>query len=290
MLGWGWGGAGLGWAGLGVQNRGQAQLGSALLIFDNTQYANDKLEEMMNRKGLEFNTDKSNFLIIGSKKEQNRIQKSIDENPLTLCNEEMKQVKALKYLGDFLMADLAASVHETVQKRISIATLTIYEIRAVVEDRRAKCIGGVNIGINIFLSSVIPMVLFNCETWSCIPKKTYKSLNEFFCRFFRVLFQIGAGAPIPNFFWQVGMFLPENLILQRKINFIHHLATLQEGSLAKEVYMIQKENSLGGIVRETKEHVDRIGDPVVMSKHSWKKKVLQYMKEKNKNDLVLMGK
>ena len=134
------------------------------------------------------------------------------------------------------------------------------------------------------------MVFYNGETWSCIPKKTYKSLNEFFCRFFRCLYRIGAGAPIPNFFWQVGMFLPENIVLQRKMNFIHHLATLPEGSLAKEVYSIQKENSLKGIVKETNEHVDKIGDITLVSKYSWKKKDFQYLMGKKKNDLVSMAK
>ena len=38
----------------------------------NTQEANEKLEEMINRKGLEFNIDKSNFLLIGSKKTSKR--------------------------------------------------------------------------------------------------------------------------------------------------------------------------------------------------------------------------
>ena len=151
----------------------------------------------------------------------------------------MKQVKSLKILGDFLFSELSESVHQTILKRIGVATISIYEIRAVVEDRRAKCIGGINVGLNIFNSSIIPMIFFNSETWTCIPKKSYKYLLEFYCRFFRCLFHIGAGAPIPNFFWLTGAFTPENVILQRKLNFIHHLANLLEGSLANEVFLIQ---------------------------------------------------
>ena len=98
------------------------------------QDANDKIEEMINRKGLELNVDKSNFLIIGNKKEQKRIQKEIDKIPLRLCQKNMKQVKVLKYLGEFLTSDLSESVHQTVVKRVGVATLSIYEVRAVVED------------------------------------------------------------------------------------------------------------------------------------------------------------
>ena len=117
---------------------------------DKAQYGNDRIEDMINRKGLEFNLDKSNFLLIGNKRELKRMQKELDANPLKLCSVDMKQVKVLKYLGDFLTSDLAESVHETVLKRVNIATLSIYEIRGVIEDRRARCIGGDNVGLNIF--------------------------------------------------------------------------------------------------------------------------------------------
>ena len=139
---------------------------------------------MINKKSLELNIDQSNFLIMGRNKVRNRIQEELDDNPLQLCSVNMKQVKALKYLGDFLTNDLSDSVHQTVIKRIAIATISIYEIRGIVEDRRAMCLGGINVGLNIFISSIIPMVFFNSETWTCIAKKTSKSLLEFFCPFY----------------------------------------------------------------------------------------------------------
>ena len=128
---------------------------------EKTQYGIDRMEELLNRKGLEFNQSKSNFLIIGSKKEQRRLQKEIEETPLKLCKENMKQVKNLKILGDFISSELSESVHQTILKRIGVATISIYEIRAVVEDRRARCIGGINVGLNIFISSITPMIFFN---------------------------------------------------------------------------------------------------------------------------------
>ena len=72
------------------------------------QEANNKVEEMMNRKGLELNIGKSNFLLVGNKKEQKRMQKEIDDNPLKLCKKDMKQVKGVKYLKDFILSDLCS--------------------------------------------------------------------------------------------------------------------------------------------------------------------------------------
>ena len=224
--------------------------------------------------------------MIGSKKEVRRLQKELDNDPLKLCKRNMKQVKLLKYLGDFLHSELSEAVHQTVLKRVNVATMTIYEIRAVVEDRRAKCLGGINVGISIFTSSVIPMIFYNSETWSCMKKKTFKLLTEFICRFFRCIFRIGAGAPIPNFFWQTGLLLPENVVLQRQLNFFYHLATLTDGSLAKDVFLKQQERPMRGLVKELKDHTDTTGDPNVFSKNLWEKRVSQYTKEKNKNELI----
>ena len=166
--------------------------------------------------------------------------------------------------------------------------MSIYEVRAIVEDRRSKCVGGINVGLNIFCSSIIPMIFYNSESWVGIQKRTFKILMEFFCRFFRCLYRIGAGAPIPNFFWQAGLLMPEYLILQRKLNFYFHLANLPDGSLAKEVFTKQKEDSLGGLVKEIQEHTDKLGDPTSFSKQMWKKMIIAYIKAKNKEDLLKM--
>ena len=49
----------------------------------------------------------------------------------------MLEMKALKYLGDYLTESLDDSVHQTVLKRVGIVKHTIVEIRAVIEDSRA---------------------------------------------------------------------------------------------------------------------------------------------------------
>ena len=155
---------------------------------DATQYGNDKVEDLLNRKGLELNLDKSNFLIMGSKKSRKKIQNQVDQNPLTLNNQNMKQVKTLKYLGDFISTNLSESVHDTVMKRIPVAKMAIYEIRAVIEDRRAKSLGGINVGLMIWESMVIPMLYYNSCSWLNTSRKTIKMLNNLYNHWFCCLF------------------------------------------------------------------------------------------------------
>ena len=75
---------------------------------------------------------------MGSRKNRRILQNQIDKNPLTIYGQKMRQVKLLKYLGDFISNDLSESVHNTVLKQLNVAKQAIYEIRNVIEDRRAK--------------------------------------------------------------------------------------------------------------------------------------------------------
>ena len=48
---------------------------------ESAQYANDKLEDMLNSKGLSFNLDKSNFLSMGNKKSRKIFEQNWKLNP-----------------------------------------------------------------------------------------------------------------------------------------------------------------------------------------------------------------
>ena len=192
----------------------------------------------------------------------------------------MKEVKAIKYLGDWVSVDLKESVHQTVLKRISVAKYPIYELRAIVSDARAEALGGINIAFSIFDAAIISMLLHNAETWCNITKKTLKVLTDFFNSFFRCILRVSSGCPIPNLYWQTGSIQVEYLVLQKKLMFYHHLANLPSNTLAREIFEKEVEvanevsgNTRCGIVSECKEHIDRIGIKTEVSKAHWKKEI-----------------
>ena len=88
---------------------------------DTTQYGNDKLEELINQKNLKFNFEKSNYMIIGSKRLRKKIAHEIREKPLTLCGKTMQEEKSIKYLGEILSSNLTESIHQAVSRRVGIA-------------------------------------------------------------------------------------------------------------------------------------------------------------------------
>ena len=195
---------------------------------------------MIGKKSLTFNTDKSCYLLMGGKKERRRLQKELSKSPLTLCKEPMKEVKIVKYLGNFFTYSLEDSIHQTVIKRLGLAKHAIYELRDIVEDTRAKKIGGINIAFDIFDNSITSIILHNSETWNFIPNKTINLIDRFFNSFYTCIFRIGSGSPSANNFWQVGALTRNNILLKKQLSFYFHLSSLPPDSLANQVFTTEQ--------------------------------------------------
>ena len=134
------------------------------------------------------------------------------------------------------------------------------------------------------------MLLYNSEIWENIQPKTLRLLNGLFNDFYRGIFRIGNGIPIPNIYRICGTYLPANIILQRKMNFTFHVANLPVGSLARDLFEIQR-TQIKGLYREVKEHLDKLGIESLnaVSKRSYKALCKRYIFEKNKRDLINMA-
>ena len=94
---------------------------------------------MAESKLLNYNLDKSCFIVMGNKQTRQDIHTQLQTNPVQLCGADMKQEMEAKYLGDWLSCHgLSDSVNITVKKRKGLVTLSIYEIRAVIEGCRSQ--------------------------------------------------------------------------------------------------------------------------------------------------------
>ena len=63
---------------------------------------NNKMEAMVESKLLNYNLDKSCFIVMGNKKTRQAIRSQLETSPLQLRGAEMKQETQAKYLGDWL--------------------------------------------------------------------------------------------------------------------------------------------------------------------------------------------
>ena len=226
---------------------------------------------------------------MGAKKQRNRMKKSLNKNLITLAGKPMIEATSARYLGDFLSYSLGESVHQTVLKRLGVAKKSIYDIRAVVEDKRAEHVGGFNLCLEIFQSTTEQMLFFNSETWTCIPKKTIKILDDLYTSMYRIFLRASTGSPKVNYYWQCATLTVSNIILLKKILFVYHLANLPLESLGRECFEAQfdqlPQNSL---VTEVKEHLDNLNfeNSRNMNKFQFKRVTKAYVNNLNKNQLL----
>ena len=255
---------------------------------DKAQEINDKMEAMILSKGLKFNSDKSCFVISGSKAGRMKLQKEVDQSPLQLGQMPMKQVPQEKYLGFQISSSVSCSVSATVAKRAGAVTHAIYETRAVLEDCRASSAGGIMVAFMIWEASIIPNLLFGCENWIEISKKTLEKLNSLSHQFLKSVLGVGKfGTPLAALYWDTATPLMSNRILQHQLLFLWHLANLPEVALASEVYETQRKKGWG-LVALCQPYLDKwsIEDPRHYSKYQWRKEIRSRMKQKNRTETL----
>ena len=192
------------------------------------QMGNAKMEAMAETKLLDFNIDKSCYIIIGKERERRRLEETFAANKPMLYGEAMKQSTEEKYLGDQVCSGgLAASVAATIEKRGGKVIKSVFEIRTVVEDCRSHIAGGFTAGLDIWEMAVVPYLLNNSESWIDISDKSIEALDQLQNQFYRVLLQVPTGCPIAALYWECGGLLMRNRIIKKKLIFLHHIANLE---------------------------------------------------------------
>ena len=243
----------------------------------------------METKLLDFNLDKSCYMVLGPKEKQKEIRTYFEASPLTLSGQSMKEVSDEKYLGDYISSEgLAKSTFVTIKKRYDKVKTALKEIRAVIEDCRANLTGGIITGLEIWEVAVIPFLLNNSETWTELEKDALEMLENLQVEFLRNLLDTPRTCPIPSLLWETGTSTMENRILKRKLLLYYHLIHLPQDSLAWEIAQIQDELHLPGLIQECKENIDHLKLPEAKkcSKFQWKNAVKKKMMEINKSDLI----
>ena len=215
----------------------------------------------------------------------------LNDCPLTLCGREMNYVYQEKYLGDQICsAGLAASALATVEKRADKVNTAIYEIKAIIEDCRINCVGGLSSGLHLWEAAVIPFITNNSETWTELSKCTVDRLEGLQIQFLRALFATPSSTPTPALCWETGTLTMANRIAKKKLLFFHHLLNLEPDTLAYEVAAIQSEMGYPGLIKECNELTAELRLEDIrskkMSKLQWKKAVNSAILEKNCTDLL----
>ena len=185
------------------------------------QIANEKMVKLMESKLLDLHQDKSCYIIAGEKKARLKLKKNLISKPLLLYNNKMREVGNNKYLGCLLSSTVSQSVTDTVNSRIGLARRAVYEIRTIIEDSRASVVGSIQVGLNIWEMSVIPMLLSSSEVWSDIPSKTMRKLEETHSLMLTNLLGVSKrGCPEVSLYLETGSLTMKNQIILHQMLFL----------------------------------------------------------------------
>ena len=106
------------------------------------QSGNVRMRTVAESKLLDFNVEKSCFVVFASKKRRSEMMQELSKAPLQLCDQPMKQESNVKYLGDYLSEKgLSESVKITVKRRKGLVNKAIFEVKYILNDCRANLTG-----------------------------------------------------------------------------------------------------------------------------------------------------
>ena len=249
------------------------------------------MEMVLESKLLNFNTDKSVYMVLGNSKFRKSTKVEIKSCPIILANNPMKEVESYSYLGETISCHgVAQSVVSTINKIYGIAYNTIFEILVKIEDVRSEVPGAFNTALKIWEMAVLPTLLNSAECWMEIPHKALEKLNKLQETFYRVILKAGKCCPIPGLYWFTGGIFMKNKIIMKKLMFLHHLIKLKKTSLVSEILEVQKKMEFPGLWLEAMEHLRNLDINVAelyeLNKIQWKGRVKNAVSERNKEKLL----
>ena len=164
----------------------------------------------------------------------------------------------------------------------------MFDIRTVVEDCRSVAAGEVSAGLMIWEMAVLPTLLNNAECWFDIAKATVEELEHLQTRFLKNLLAVGSGCPTPILMSETGSVLMELRILSKKLLFLHHVESLPNSALAKQILDIQRQFNWPGLIRECQPFLDKykIENVCNYSSYQWKRLVKKNILNLNKTLII----
>ena len=168
-----------------------------------------------------------------------------------------------------------------------------FELKEVLQDIRLHSLGGMTSGLLIWQLAVIPMLLSNASTWTELTTATLQELDKLEALFLSVLLAVPLSSPRPSLLWDTGTLSMENKIIKKKLNLIFHIKSLDDKTLAKQVYMEQIKNNWPGLTKEVEDicecleivNITKTDDEI--TKYSWKKIVSKAVEKKNNKELKM---
>jgi hypothetical protein len=166
-------------------------------------------------------------------------------------------------------------VTKTVAAREGKVRAACLEISIIVNDWRAKIVGGMETALLLWEACCIPTLLHGAGSWVEMSPSTEKKLNSLQYWYLRLILQVGPGTPLVSLLFETGMLDMGIRVWREKLMLAFHLRSMKEGSLARSIYEEQISENFPGLAREVKVICEELSIENVnitrMDKRSYKK-------------------
>lgn len=112
--------------------------------------------------------------------------------------------------------------------------------------------------VTCYNMAVLPSLLNNSDSWTNISEDDFKELEELQNLFLRVILQVPISCPKPALCWETSSLTIAHRIKQKQLIFFKYLQTLDENSLASQVFNEQKRLNFPGLVNEVQEIANQL--------------------------------
>ena len=116
-------------------------------------------------------------------------------------------------------------------------------------------------------------------------REEFRKIEDLQNTLYRMLLAVPKTTPVASLAWDMGGLKMKYRIILKKLLFLHHLKSLDNSTLAKQVLQVQDIHELPGLVSECKEYIDKYNLPnilkISLSHNIWKCKVKKKMEEEN---------
>ena len=165
----------------------------------------------------------------------------LESQPLMCIDFKIQLKDKFKWLGQIFSTEgLAESAAETVNAREGKIRGACLEITSIVNDWRAKVVGGMETALVLWELCCLPSLLHGAGTWTNISAATEKHLNKIQNWYLRLVLQVGPGASLAALSWDFMMLDMSLRVKIEKVMLVVYIRNLEGTTLARRIYEEQK--------------------------------------------------
>ena len=245
----------------------------------------EKIDDMLKRKLLSVNYDKSKYLVLGNSKFKNKIEQETSLNPMTMGGEILERTQKEKYLGDYIHEDgCEASIAETIKRRTASLVSKCEEIIQISESSIMAGLGTSTTAFRLYEAIIIPTLLHNAASWIGITDNNLKELQDFQNRFIRKVMRLPPSTPKAILEWDTELMNMKCRIWRMKIIKILRLMKKDNDYITKQAIEQEKVLGFNGLYHESKTACEELGMPDLLESNVSKQQIKQLCMEKSRTE------